>query len=374
MVTKSISHVLTYKEVKATKYNSATIKKLKLKLHKLTHWEYWPFQMVYIPMYFVWLYYSIKAKSLFFFNASNPLMKNGGFLMESKKEIYDLMPPQYYPKTILAHQGILIQHVKENMISAGLQYPLIAKPDIGMRGMAVQKINNEKELQHYVTNSSVDFLIQEFIDLPNEIGVFFVRIPGETTGQVTGIVAKEFLVVKGDGRSTLLELLEENPRFYLQLPVLEKEYANELHKVLQYGEEMNLVPYGNHCRGTKFIDASGWINKKINDVFNHVCLQVPEFYYGRLDLKYNTLEELEEGKNFSIIELNGAGSEPTHIYDPSHSIFYAWKEIARHFRFLYIISKANKNAGASYLNWKQGFDMLKENNLLTHKLKSFSVS
>lgn len=374
MLIEYISHILLYKEIKVAGNKSTAIKKLKLKLHKLTHWEYWPFQIVYIPMYFVWLYYSIKARSLFFFNASNPLMKNGGFLMESKKEIYDLIPPQYYPKTILTPHGSSIQQVKDNMTSAGLHYPLIAKPDIGMRGMAVQKINNEKELQHYVTASSVDFLIQEFIDLPNEIGVFFVRVPGEKTGEVTGIVAKEFLVVRGDGKSSLLELLEENPRFHLQLPALEKEYADQLHKVLQYGEEMNLVPYGNHCRGAKFIDASNWINKKINTVFNQLCLQIPEFYYGRLDLKYNTLEELEQGKNFSIIELNGAGSEPTHIYDPSHSIFYAWKEIARHFKFLFIISKENKKTGAKYLNLREGMKMLKENSLLTKKLKSYSVS
>ena len=49
------------------------MKKLKLKIHKLTHWEYWSFQVVYIPMYFVWLYYSAKAKSIFFFSASNTL-------------------------------------------------------------------------------------------------------------------------------------------------------------------------------------------------------------------------------------------------------------------------------------------------------------
>jgi hypothetical protein len=34
---------------------------------------------------------------------------------------------------------------------------------------------------------------------------------------------------------------------------------------------------------------------------------------------YN-VEELEQGINFSIVELNGA--EPTHIYDPKHSLFF----------------------------------------------------
>ena len=293
--------------------------------------------------------------------------------MESKKEIYDLIPKQYYPKTIKATIGTALQDVQTRLVNVAIQFPLIAKPDIGMRGMAVQKIDTEQELQHYVTTSAVDYLVQEFIDLPNEIGIFFVRIPGEAKGKVTGIVAKEFLIVEGNGKSTLLQLIEANPRYHLQLPVLQKMYGDKLNDVLSNGEKINLVPYGNHCRGSKFIDASHWANKKINDVMNEVCLQIPQFYYGRLDLKYNTLEELEQGKNFSIIELNGAGSEPTHIYDPSHSLLFAWKEIARHFRYLYLTSKANNKKGTKYLNWKEGIEMLRENSLLTQKLKAFSA-
>jgi DNA mismatch repair ATPase MutL len=45
--------------------------------HKITHWEYWPFRL-YIFYLFLWSYYSIKAKSIFF-NASNPTIKNGGY-------------------------------------------------------------------------------------------------------------------------------------------------------------------------------------------------------------------------------------------------------------------------------------------------------
>jgi hypothetical protein len=56
-------------------------------------------QVVYFPIFFLWMYYALRAKSIFFFNASNPSIKNGGFIMESKKAIYDLIPQQYYPKT-----------------------------------------------------------------------------------------------------------------------------------------------------------------------------------------------------------------------------------------------------------------------------------
>jgi hypothetical protein len=54
-----------------------------------------------------------------------------------------------------------------------------------------------------------------------------------------------------------------------------------------------------------------------------------------------TLCRIRKWKNFFVVELNGAASEPTHIYDPKHSLFFAWKELARHITYMYEISVAN---------------------------------
>jgi hypothetical protein len=71
---------------------------------------------------------------------------------------------------------------------------------------------------------------------------------------------------------------------------------------------------------------------------------------------------LKQGKNFSIIELNGAGSEPTHMYDPKHSIFFAWKEIIRHWNILARISRINHRLlKKPYMNISAGLEMLKAN-------------
>jgi hypothetical protein len=35
------------------------------------------------------------------------------------------------------------------------------------------------------------------------------------------------------------------------------------------------------------------------------------FYFGRLDIMYQSIADLEQGKDFAIVELNGAASEPT---------------------------------------------------------------
>lgn len=320
---------------------------MRLFIHKLTNWEYWPFQVVYIPIYFLWIYYAVKSRTLFFFNAVNPTIKNGGFFNESKKDIYDLIPQEFYPKTrLVLHQ--------EQLDLTELQFPFIVKPDVGLRGSAVKKINTLDELNTYHNQVNFDYLIQDFIPYPNEVGIFYVRFPNENKGRITGIVAKEFMILTGDGKSTLEQLIKQDPRYELQLTALQKELKEKIHTVLPEGEQLNLVPYGNHCRGTKFIDASHKITPKLTDTIDAMCQQIEGFYYGRMDLMYNSWEELENGQNFSIVELNGSASEPTHIYDPSHSIFFAWKEIARHITYMFQISQQNHAKGVPYLNHKEG--------------------
>lgn len=311
-------------------------------------------QVVYFPIFFLWMYYALRAKSIFFFNASNPSIKNGGFIMESKKAIYDLIPQQYYPKTVLITEGVPLEVVLESVDKEQITYPFIVKPDIGLRGSAVKKINTLEELKSYNDKATFDYLIQDLIPYPNEIGVFYVRYPNQKEGKITGIVAKEFLTVTGDGISTIEELIKKNPRHEMQLKVLQKEYGKRLQEILSKEELLNVVPYGNHIRGAKFIDASHLISDQLNKTINEMCIQIPDFYFGRFDIMYTTIEELEREENFAIVELNGAASEPTHIYDPKHSIFFAWKELARHITYMYEISVLNHKNGVPYLPHKVG--------------------
>ena len=328
---------------------------------KLLHWEYWPFAIVYAPVLPYWFWLCLRARSFFFFNMSNPSISNGGLLMESKKEIYDLIPAAWYPRTLLFNKD-RVEKMIETVRGSGLRFPLIAKPDIGMKGLAVKKVNDEKELIGYAAHSKVDFLVQEFVPFENEAGIFYYRYPGETKGYISGVVGKEFLTVTGDGSSTIKELLQEDKRFILQLAVLEKTYGEKLDHVLTDGEESLLVPYGNHARGAKFFDISHLVDEQLTESIDNVCRQVKGFYFGRLDIRYNTWEELKQGKNFSIIELNGAGSEPTHIYDPGHSIFFAWKEIIRHWNLMFRISRINhRRLQKPYMNIPEGLRMLRDN-------------
>ncbi len=273
--------------------------------------------------------------------------------MESKKEIYNLIPFEYYPKTLLIEPTETLETIQKKIKEADIQFPLIAKPDIGLRGTAVKKIHNAEELAAYFSKANFNVLIQSLIPYENEIGLFYVKLPNQP-GKITGIVAKEFMILTGNGKNTIRELLHQDKRYLLQLEVLEQEYKEKLNTILNKGETINLVPYGNHCRGTKFVDASHEITPEMIESFNTICNQIEGFYFGRMDIMYQSYEDLAQGKNFQIIEINGAISEPTHMYDPKHSLLFGWKELTRHFHYMYLISKNNHKKGVKYLTFKEG--------------------
>lgn len=327
---------------------------------RLMNWEYWPFSLVYFPVYFYWTYLSLKARSFFFFSSSNPGIEHAGFIMESKFSIYEIIPLEYRPVTLYISKDTDLDLLVSLPGHYNITYPLVAKPDIGEKGGGVKKIHSWEELLDYHQHTKVAYILQPWVDYPEEIGIFYCRYPNEETGIVTGIVKKVFLSLKGDGVHTMEELILKSDRAFLQLPVLKKNDPEGLKRVLAKDEEFILVPYGNHSRGSLFLDKSHLIDEDLTRAIDQVCRTIPGFFYGRLDIRYEDWDLLKKGRAFSIIELNGAGSEPTHIYDPRHSVFFAWAEIMRHLKILYRISKLNRERkGIPYMSFWEGISLLK---------------
>jgi hypothetical protein len=335
---------------------------------RLLHWEYWSFLAVYAWIYPVWIYYCLKARSFFFFSASNPGIEYGGFINESKKDIHNLIPAQYNPETVFFDLPVNPYSVNQTLQLSGLLFPLIGKPNKGGRGRGVKILHNETDVLAYARNATIDFHIQEFVAFKNEVGIFYHRIPGAKSGTISGIVKKEFLTATGDGIHTILEIMQTEQRSILQLKALQEIHGDALNEVLPNGERRVLVPYGNHARGALFLDDSHLIDEKLTATIDSICKTINGFYFGRLDIRYKDWDELKEGKNLMIIEVNGAGSEPTHMYDPRHSLFFAWKEIIRHWRILYQVSRVNHRNGIPYLSFKDGIQMYKEDKLVSQKL------
>lgn len=327
---------------------------------RLTHFEFWPFNVFYFPVHFYYAFLALRSRSFFFFTASNPSIEFGGMLGEKKSEIFDLLPLEYIPATGLFSANAQLTEILSFMKERGLQFPIIAKPNIGERGWMVAKLKTEEELSSYLENIHVDFLIQEFIDLPIELGVFYIKIPGQTTGQVTSIVRKGFMSVTGDGSSNVKQLLEKDVRAMLQVDFTNPAILEVLDHVPKKNEQQVIESIGNHCRGTTFLDFNHWIDDTLNQAFDHIASQIESFYFGRFDLRCRSIEKLRQAQDFKILELNGAGSEPGHVYQPGRSIFLAYRDVLWHLKMLRKVSEANRKRGHQFWSFSRGWKKMRE--------------
>ncbi|MDG1040775.1 MAG: D-alanine--D-alanine ligase [Polaribacter sp.] len=309
--------------------------------YKLLKWEYWPSSMFYIPNIPFAFLHAIKAKNLSFYTAVNPTIANSGIGTESKYKTMQLIPKKYLPITIYHKANSNVEKTIEDVREKIKTYPLIAKPDIGFRGLLVQKIASEKELIRYVKKYPIDILIQEFLTEKNECGIFYLRYPNDHLGKITSITLKDFPHIIGDGTQTVEQLILSNERMRNYKEIIKNCTPVQLKSIVAKNKKIQLCDIGNHSRGTQFIDGNHLISKKLEETFTVLNKQINGWFYGRIDIKYNTFKDLEKG-NFKIIELNGILAEPTHIYDTSKTNYLqALKEMRSHWKQLYKIARIN---------------------------------
>ena len=100
-------------------------------------------------------------------------------------------------------------------------------------------------------------------------------------------------------------------------------------------------------------------DERLLKVFDDLSHYTKHFYYGRYDIKCASVEDLKQGKNFSILEFNGSGAEPHHAYGNGNTLLQAHKIFLYHWKILYQISRYNHKHGHRYWNFKRGWEFLK---------------
>lgn len=321
-------------------------------LYRIFKYEYWPWWLFYLPVLPYWAYQSIRNKSFAYFSVANPGIELGGFFGESKSGILALIDPEYLPAGISVKHQTAISVVLQNLSDRHITYPLIAKPDVGERGNDVCKLSDEQELIQYHKRSAFDYIIQKFIEYDIEFGVLYSRLPGSEHGKVSSVTMKEFLAVEGDGQSSILQLMEKSIRARFQIDRLKKSMGEAIERVPAKNEKVLLEPIGNHCLGTRFINYNHLISDELNKTFDKISLPIKGFYYGRFDLKVKTIEDFKQGHFIQIMELNGASSEPGHIYDTSFTLIQAYRDLLGHWKRLADISAIHIKNGMKPVSFR----------------------
>ncbi|MEO6547185.1 MAG: hypothetical protein ABIN94_04275 [Ferruginibacter sp.] len=328
-------------------------------LNKITNWEAWPFNLLYTPMIVFWLLYIVRSRAFWFFTPSNPKLTFGGMEGEPKKEMYDLLPDELYPSTFNVTAGEDFSSIQQKLEKHSIKYPLIVKPEIGGQGILLRKIEDETALRKYHSRMPWEYIVQDLVYYPMEVSVFYIRYPWEKTGKITGFLYKIPLHVTGDGRQTLASLVAQHPKGEKRLGELYCKHKEKWNEILPAGEKYMLSYAANHNRGAQFIDLKASIDQQLVTIFDSISLRINDFFYGRYDIMCTKIEDLKMGKNFTILEYNGCGAEPNHFYDTGYTLLGAYKEILKHWKDLYEISKYNRQQGIAPWPFAKGRKFVK---------------
>ena len=331
---------------------------MKRLFYRITNWEAWPFKLIYAPISLVWGWYMLKSGSVWFFTPSNPKITFGGMDGEPKKEMYDLLPKELYPATFNLMPQQSFATVKELLQHSGIKYPFIVKPEVACQGILFRKIDKEEELINYHAKIPVEYIVQEMVHYPMEVSVFYIRHPQDAKGTITGFLHKIPLQVIGDGKHTLEELVKQHPKGNKRMGELYSKHKESWDIIIPAGKRYMLSYAANHNRGAHFVDLKENIDEKLVAIFDKISHDINDFFYGRYDIMCSNVEDLKNGKNFTILEYNGCGAEPNHIYDTGYSLPGAYKEILMHWKALYRICKYNSQQGIKPWPFQKGRNFL----------------
>ncbi len=127
--------------------------------------------------------------------------------------------------------------------------------------------------------------------------------------------------------------------------IFTRRFADRLSEVPAKGQRMCLTLAGNHCQGTMFKDGGALLTPALERAIDGIARQHDGFFFGRFDVRYESEDALREGRGFKIIELNGVTSESTNVYDPSWSLWTAYRTLREQWSLAFRIGAANRASG-----------------------------
>ena len=322
-----------------------------------------PPSLFYFPLVLNWLRLGLRYRSLTLPSAANPSIPTGGMWGESKSACLAGIAPderRWVADFVTLQRGPVadedkdLGRAKRLLADAAIDFPIIAKPDIGWHGYGVQKIDNAAALRTYLTRfpEGETVILQSFIAHPGEAAVLYARVPGSSRGGIVSLAFRYFPHVIGDGRSMLRDLIRMDPRArwkaHLHLgfdPTHDGLGRHNLDRVPARGEVVQIALICNQRAGGLYRDAHRYITPALVARFDAIARSMPEFHYGRFDIRFAGTDALMRGEDLAIVEVNGIGGEAIDVWDPHLPVGEAYRRLLAQQSLLFMIGERNRARG-----------------------------
>ncbi len=327
--------------------------------------ERMPKWLICVPLTLQWLWLSLRYRSLTLPSCANPAITSGGLVGEGKLEYFAGMGPTARSATapwcaVSPHRASQGSELLEAMRGAGLGFPVMAKPDLGLCGYGVRRIDDMGELRDYLAAFPPDetVVLQQYLPQDGEAGIFYARDPATDEGRIIGLALRYFPSVVGDGVRSVGQLVARDRRASRMTRSHRHESRYDASRVPAAGEVVRLSTVGSTRVGGLYRNGAAWITPRLLQAVDVIARDMPDFHFGRFDVRYDSLAELAAGRGFTIMEINGAGSEAIEAWDPDTNLLAGLRMIFSKQRLLFAIGDAMRRRGFKPVGL---FDLIKLN-------------
>lgn len=130
-----------------------------------------------------------------------------------------------------------------------------------------------------------------------------------------------------------------------------------LYDILDKDERFILSFSRNKDQGGIYKDLTSCVTPELTKRIDQIAQGIPEFYFGRFDIKFNNIEKLLDGKSFKVLELNSTLSADGRMYSDDANLFSQYGNQFRTCKEMLEIAAANKKRGHKMLSplafWKK---------------------
>lgn len=312
-----------------------------------------PERLFYALPALMWLALSARHLSLTLPSAANPALDAGGLWGESKSQGLALFGPtgqRFLPPFATIDclpGGDRMQAALTAMTDHAMTFPVVGKPDRGYQGWGVRLLNTPAELADYLSRQPDDakVMLQALIDMPGEAGIFYIRHPNQPQGRIVSMAFVHPPHVIGDGKRSLAELVARDPILQANAAIYRERNPGAWDQILPADAFHCLTNARSARLGAVYRDAMDQVTPELEAVIDRISAEIPDFHFGRFDIRFRSIAELQQGRGFRIVELNGAGAEMLHIWAGEGTLSNAWRTLWRQYRALFAIGSAMRRQG-----------------------------
>lgn len=314
--------------------------------------ERMPKWLICVPLAIQWLWLALRYRSATLPSCANPCITAGGLVGEGKLEYFSGMGPLARAATapyigVVARPGLPEAQLARAMADGGLAFPVIAKPDLGLCGFGVRRVDTMDALRAYLDAfpRGETVVLQAYLPYEGEAGIFYVRDPDTDQAEIIGLALRYFPRVTGDGVRTLRALVDADPRAQRLVNSPAHAPLVEPARVPAAGEVVRLATIGSTRVGGLYRDGRRYNTPQLLAAVDAIARDMPSFYCGRFDVRFERLDELADGRGFRIIEINGAGSEAIDAWDPDIGLLQGLRMVFAKQRRLFEVGAAMRRRG-----------------------------